>query len=617
MTSTLRSLITENISSAPTGLPSGTQDKVVVNTTDQYSSNTFHTNCFSMQTIARNPQATANTICSTFSSSRKMMLSLLMGVFVFLGMSFQGYSQCPGSGSITGAANTIICAGQGASVNTSLTGTAPFNGVFNINTSSPNGTSTPNFAFIATNNSAFAVAIPASNLTNTGTTNVVYTISWVSLSNAQCGAITNLTGSVTITVEPVANIAAVYNSPTQPICNGTPNFTVSNPNIVGGTFNVAVAYNGVTGGAGAQTGLPFGTFTDGPLANNTGSTQTVSYTFTPISPGSLNCSGTPVTKTVTVYPTANAGTINGTTPLCVGSTATYTTTGSNLGGTGTGAWSSTNTSVASVDPTTGVVTALAAGTTNITYTVTGGCGGTKSAFKTLTVNPLPTATISGDATVCQSGTSPNITFTGAGGTAPYTFTYNINGGSSQTVTTTSGSSVTVPVPTGTAGTFTYNLVSVRDNNTCTQAASGSAYIVVFPTSPVLTAPTNTCNTAFTLNAVTPISGFTLEYNIDGTGFTSSPVIPTTPGCHNITARYTLTSAYCPYPAGTVSTCPQSATVSTVIYPSNPTITAPANTCATALTISAIPTVSQFTSQYSFDGGTTYSTSNTSASTTPG
>ena len=71
----------------------------------------------------------------------------------------------------------------------------------------------------------------------------------------------------------------------------------------------------------------------------------------------------------------------------------------------------------------------------------------------------PAATITGGTTVCQNAASPLITFTGSGGTAPYTFTYKINNGPDLTVATTSGNTVTVSAPTGTAGTFTYSLVS--------------------------------------------------------------------------------------------------------------------------------------------------------------
>lgn len=75
----------------------------------------------------------------------------------------------------------------------------------------------------------------------------------------------------------------------------------------------------------------------------------------------------------------------------------------------------------------------------------------------------PTATIAGTTAVCQGAASPLITFTGTGGTAPYTFTYKLNSGSPQTISTTgTNSSVTLAVDTSVAGTFTYNLVSVHD-----------------------------------------------------------------------------------------------------------------------------------------------------------
>uniref|UniRef100_UPI0013C4DE2D Ig-like domain-containing protein n=1 Tax=Flavisolibacter nicotianae TaxID=2364882 RepID=UPI0013C4DE2D len=78
-------------------------------------------------------------------------------------------------------------------------------------------------------------------------------------------------------------------------------------------------------------------------------------------------------SSVTVSPDANAGTVSGTTPLCIGGTATFTSNGD-----AGGSWSSSDATVASVDPTTGLVTALKAGTTNIIYTVSSGCNAPKT-----------------------------------------------------------------------------------------------------------------------------------------------------------------------------------------------------------------------------------------------
>ncbi len=111
----------------------------------------------------------------------------------------------------------------------------------------------------------------------------------------------------------------------------------------------------------------------------------------------------------------------------------------------------------------------------------------------VTMNPLPTASISGTTTICQNTGSPNITFTGASGTNPFTFTYNINGGLNTTVSTISGSSATVSAPTTSSGTFTYNLVSVQDasSTACSQSQLGSATITVNPRPSVTNSSTST------------------------------------------------------------------------------------------------------------------------------
>ncbi|MES2593082.1 MAG: PKD domain-containing protein [Bacteroidota bacterium] len=126
---------------------------------------------------------------------------------------------------------------------------------------------------------------------------------------------------------------------------------------------------------------------------------------------------------------------------------------------------------------------------------------------TVKVNPLPTASVSGTIAVCKNANAPTVTFTGAVGTPPFTFTYKINSGSNQTVNTISGNSVTVSAPTGIAGTYTYSLVSVTDasSTTCTQTQSGSAVITIHDNPIAIFSNTSKCNgnnTQFTDNSTT-------------------------------------------------------------------------------------------------------------------
>jgi gliding motility-associated-like protein len=112
---------------------------------------------------------------------------------------------------------------------------------------------------------------------------------------------------------------------------------------------------------------------------------------------------------------------------------------------------------------------------------TAGCFQLQADTAVVVVNPLPTASITGDAIVCQNAASPLITFTAAGGSAaPFSFTYSINAGPTQTISTASGNSVTLAVPTNISGTFIYSLVSVRDASAtaCSQLQTGSASITV-------------------------------------------------------------------------------------------------------------------------------------------
>ena len=181
--------------------------------------------------------------------------------------------------------------------------------------------------------------------------------------------------------------------------------------------------------------------------------------------------------------------------------------------------------------TTQSITVNTSGTYGVTVSDANHCTGNTSV--NVTVHPLPTATISGTIAVCQNATQPQIIFTGASGTAPYTFTYNINGGSNVTIATTSGNSVTLNVPTGTPGTFAYSLVSVQDASSplCSQAQAGSATVTVnaLPTATIsgtVAVCQNSNAPLVTFTGASATAPYTFTYKINGG---ANQVITTTSG----------------------------------------------------------------------------------------
>ncbi|MFZ1497313.1 MAG: hypothetical protein WAS72_09665, partial [Saprospiraceae bacterium] len=151
--------------------------------------------------------------------------------------------------------------------------------------------------------------------------------------------------------------------------------------------------------------------------------------------------------------------------------------------------------------------------------------------------------------------------------------------------------------------------------------SGQGFAVIFPTAPAAPTVANTCAAALTIPVLPDLTDFTEQYSFDGgtTWGTSNVSTSTTPGCYSMRTRYILTSACGGTAANMAGTgaCGASAISNAVIFPTAPAAPTVANTCAAALTIPVLPDLTDFTEQYSFDGGTTWGTSNVSTSTTPG
>ena len=250
-----------------------------------------------------------------------------------------------------------------------------------------------------------------------------------------------------------------------------------------------------------------------------GGTSNITYTI------GTGCS-TPLStfKTLTVNPNVNAGTVSGASSLCVGATTTYTSNG-----TPGGTWISIDPSVATVNATTGLVTAISAGTTNISYLVNTGCGSPAGTFKTITVNPKPTAGfIVNNSSQCVSSNSfvfVNTSFI-SGGTL--TYTWNFGDGSSATTTNATHSYAL-------AGVYMVKL-DVTSSNGCMESV---IQVVMVNPLPTVTCPADlivyNSTPSFVLTGGSPTGGV-----YSGTGVSGGIFIPAVAGIGIMTITYSYT-----------------------------------------------------------------------------
>jgi hypothetical protein len=419
----------------------------------------------------------------------------------------------PGA-SISGS--TSVCQ-DGASPSVTFSGsagTAPYTFSYRINGGSLQTVTT-------TSGNSVSVAVPTSSAGS-------FSYALVSVQeSSSTSCLASVSGSATVVVNP---LPAASISGTTAVCQNAaaPSVTFTGSN---GTAPYSFVYR-INGGSALSIATSSGNSVS--IAVPTGGAGTFVYSLVSVTDASNTaCSKVASgSATVTINPLP-AASVSGTTAVCqnaaqpaivlTGSngTAPYTFTYSINGGTTQTISTSSGNSVSVNVPTN------AAGL--FTYTLTSvrdasstSCLAAASGSASVTVNELPTASVSGNTTVCQNSASPVITFTGSGGAAPYTFIYRVNGGGNQSVTTTSGNSVTVSVPTSAFGSFVYTLLSVRDGSStaCLNAASGTATVVVnqLPTASI------SGNTAVCQNTTAPLITFagsggtapyTFTYRING------------------------------------------------------------------------------------------------------
>ena len=210
--------------------------------------------------------------------------------------------------------------------------------------------------------------------------------------------------------------------------------------------------------------------------------------------------------------------------------------------------------------------------TGVTESSVTGCSNIVSGTASLTVNPLPTATIASSVTsVCKDGTAPTITFTGSGATAPYVFMYTINGGTSQTITTTSGSNIILPISTTSVRSDVYALTEVKESSIagCSNIVSGTASVTVnpLPEKPTLTSQIICEGQITSVEMTLPTGTFTYTWTVPtGVATSTTKTVSTTKA-----GTYSLTIT----DANTCTSEVGTATVTVNPLPAKPTLTSQA------------------------------------------
>jgi len=279
--------------------------------------------------------------------------------------------------------------------------------------------------------------------------------------------------NLTVTVGTISTAPTGVTITNNNTCNGTSKVL----SVTGGSLGTGAVWEWFTGSCGGTSAGTGSSITVDPAAGTSTTyyvrasgtcnvtacasgtvvvTANVTTPSTPVPSASVICQGTP---SITVSTSASNATSYNWTVSGSGNTITGT------GSTATVNFSSTFSGVATIG-----VSA-------------NGCGGpTDIVTTTVTVRPTPTASISGNTSVCQNSPSPLITFSNPQ-SLPVTVTYNINGSNEANINIAASASATLVVPTTTATTFTYNLVSVTYQTapTCSNPISGNATVTINPT----------------------------------------------------------------------------------------------------------------------------------------
>jgi len=396
------------------------------------------------------------------------------------------------------------------------------------------------------------------------TTGVTVTVQWntvgsgsVSVTETALGCSgTSATRTITINAVPTPSITSSTGGlATVGVCAGTIH-TYSTQNNIGSTYNWTVTGGVIQSGATSATTTVLWNSTSGSIRVR--ETNAVSCT-TETAPIAITINPVP-TPTVTGAPTA-----------CTGTTTTYSTAFSSGR---TYVWTVTQ-GGSPVSFTTGANAATitvqwsAAGSAQVSVVETipaTGCSTTSNVYNT-TINPLPTPSIIGNATVCTGVSTTYTTASSSNRTYAWTVTP-----SSATVTGQGTNSIMVTFTQ--SGTGSIMLTETNTQTGCSASATPRSITVGLTPSPVISGASSVCNTSTTSYSVANNAGSSYNWTVSGGTVTSGAgtstiqvlwntvgqqsvnVTETNNGCTGIAQTFSVTVNLQPSPvvSGVTSIC---------------------------------------------------------------
>ena len=332
--------------------------------------------------------------------------------------------------------------------------------------------------------------------------------------DANCTSISSdLTGSITITVNPIPTVAAITS---QVKCNGVNSAAINFSGLVSGT---TYAWTNTQSSIGIGSSGS-GDISSVVLANTTNSPVNGIFSVVPTANG---CSGTAGAFSITVNPTPTVNSITSQVKCNGVNSAAINFSGSVTGA--TYAWTNTQSSIGIGSSGSGDISSVAlANTTSSpiigTFSVlpsANGCSGTAGAFS-ITVNPTPLAPNVSDKEYCFNETAVPLTATNLASHNLAWYVTDVTGGTSAS---------TAPTPlTTTVGVLKYYVSQTNTANSCeSPRAAININVKALPPTPTITSNSPVCEgAALTLNTAN-ISG-AIYYWEGVNGFTSSSVNPT-------------------------------------------------------------------------------------------